>query len=183
MLAAECPQICHHGLGVFLSHAELRHGRPQAASVFPDSRGQQADHVLIARRESAGNARRFERPILNRHGGFEPDLGALEPVRAIGLSIAGARRVTLRAHRDVLDDVFAAVNFGLLSQRESATGQEKYAPNQGFHSQPIPQLGCARDGKSCHEEWPGGRRLSPNFVLSYLQFLDIRKSPRNGFSG
>jgi len=78
------------------------------SSIFPNAGREQANHVIVASRRSAGNSRRLERPILSGMCRQQPHRGSVQAMAAVNLSGVGTRRVTHPAHRHAFRNVLPA---------------------------------------------------------------------------
>src|SRR5215467_4007823 len=108
------------------------HGRTENFAVWAHALLEHIFHLLVGKAWKAGERRRLVRPVQDGSDGLDPDGSATEP--SLGFEIAGgvARRVTLRAAGDLIDQVFAASDFirGRL-RAQKAGAKRPSTSNQG----------------------------------------------------
>lgn len=113
MLLLDRLQVSQNGFRIGFTHTERHHGQAQRFAIGPDPRREELNHVWIAGGRISTNSRRFQGPVRIGSGRLEKFRGPLQLMGVIERAIAVPRRVTLRAHGDILDNVFAACDLRL----------------------------------------------------------------------
>src|SRR5579863_4539636 len=157
---AQRAQVSDDGDRVLVFQMVFVHGRANGEAVGADALLENLFALFLRVRRKSGDARRAHGPVAIGMDRSDPDRGALQPARTVGLAIFVAWRVAFPASRDFLDEITPA-----LDRSRIGGGSARRFRRRGFRlllggcSRCNQQNQCGQDDSKFHGTEPLGREF------------------------